>query len=91
MGGSWQSAASLAPGHGHSNGAPKRLVGNTVPWTGLKPQSQVTPAVVNSRKCKTRKKSVHKATAARAAFEPGPFFDRQLVSGILNVVFFFCG
>lgn len=62
MGRSWQSAASLAQSHSHSNGGTMRLVGNKVPWTGVKSESQMTLAVVNSRKCKTRKKSVYKTT-----------------------------
>lgn len=65
MGRSWHSAASLAQSHSHSNGATMRLVGNKVPWTGVKTESQMTLAVVNSRKCKTRKKSVFKSTGSQ--------------------------
>lgn len=64
MGRSWHSATSLAQSHGHSSGATIRLVGNKVPWTGVKSESPMTPAVVNSRKCKTRKKSVYKTTGS---------------------------
>lgn len=61
---SWHSATSLAQSHGHSNGATIRLVGNKVPWTGVKSASPMTLAVVNSRKCETRKKSVYKTTGS---------------------------
>lgn len=72
MGRSWQGAASLAQSHRHSNGAPRRLVGNKVPWTGVKPETRMTLAVVNSRKCKTRTKSLYKTHRKEAARRPGP-------------------
>lgn len=50
MGSSWHSTTSLAQSHSHSNGATRRFVGNKVPWTEVKSESQMTLAVVNSRK-----------------------------------------
>lgn len=84
MGRSWHSATSLAQSHSHSSGATIRLVGNKVPWTGVKSESPMTLAVVNSRKCKTRKKSVYKTTGS------GLHVDRatQQASGLDFFVFF---
>lgn len=72
MGRRWQGAASLAQRHRHSYGAPRRLVGNKVPWTGVKPETRMTLAVVNSRKCKTRTKSLYKTTGRRLHVDQPP-------------------